>query len=146
MVKPHGLQGEAVVELVTNRAERAAAGVVFLTDAGALEVLRCRPFGGRWLMTFAGVDSREKVEALRGTVLRAAALADGGALWVHELVGAEVVPAGAGAGAGRVAAVVSNPASDLLELEDGTLIPVRFVVDHAEGRVVVEVPAGLLDG
>ena len=146
MVKPHGLQGEVVVDLVTNRAERAAAGVVFRAGAGSLEVLRCRPFGDRWLMTFAGVDSREQADALRGTVLRAPALEDRSALWVHELVGAEVVRAGDGTTAGRVVAVVSNPASDLLELEDGTLVPVRFVVEHAGGRVVVDAPAGLLDG
>lgn len=144
MVKPHGLQGEVVVELVTNRAERAAAGVVFDTGAGVLEVARCRPFGERWLMTFAGIGTREQADALRGTVLRAAPLEDGEALWVHELVGAEVVT-GEGDVVGTVAAVVSNPASDLLELEDGTLVPVRFVVRRASGRVVVEAPAGLFE-
>jgi 16S rRNA processing protein RimM len=145
VVKPHGLQGEVVVELVTNRAERAAAGVAFDSDAGTLEVARCRPFGGRWLMTLAGVDTLERAEALRGTVLRARALADGGALWVHELVGAEVTTSGDGVVVGRVAAVVANPASDLLELEDGTLVPVRFVVSHGGGQVVVDAPAGLFD-
>jgi 16S rRNA processing protein RimM len=143
-MKPHGLQGEIVVELVTNRAERAAAGVTFHTDAGTLEVSTCRPFGDRWLMTFAGVESREQAEALRGTVLRAAPLEDSGALWVHELVGTEVVTA-EGATVGTVAAVVANPASDLLELEDGTLVPVRFVVRREAGRLVVDAPAGLFD-
>ena len=145
MVKPHGLAGETVVDLVTNRAERAVAGVSFRTGDGILEVLRCRPFGDRWLVTFAGVDSREKAEALRGTVLRAAVLEDSAALWVHELVGSEVVDGADGTVVGTVAAVVANPASDLLELDDGTLVPVRFVVGHGDGRVVVEVPAGLFD-
>jgi len=41
---------------------------------------------------------------------------------------------------------VENPASDLLELEDGRLVPSVFVVDHQPGeRLVVEVPDGLLD-
>jgi hypothetical protein len=46
-----------------------------------------------------------------------------------------------------VQAVLDNPASDLLELEDGRLVPSVFVVGHEPGvRVSVEVPIGLLDG
>ena len=48
---------------------------------------------------------------------------------------------------GRVQAVLDNPASDLLELEDGRLVPSVFIVDYQPGvRVAVEVPSGLLDG
>lgn len=44
-------------------------------------------------------------------------------------------------------AVLDNPASDLLELEDGRLVPSVFIVDYQPGaRVAVEVPSGLLDG
>ena len=46
---------------------------------------------------------------------------------------------------GRVAAVEANPASDLLVLESGALVPMVFVVEAAAGRVVVDPPAGLLD-
>ena len=38
-----------------------------------------------------------------------------------------------------------DPASDLLVLESGHLIPMVFVVEAAAGRVVVDPPAGLLD-
>jgi hypothetical protein len=41
--------------------------------------------------------------------------------------------------------VEANPASDLLVLESGHLVPMVFVVDTAEGRVVIDPPAGLLD-
>ncbi len=62
-----------------------------------------------------------------------------------EVVGLAVVDQH-GHGHGRVRAVVENPASDLLELEDGRLVPSVFVVDHQPGeRLVVEVPDGLLD-
>lgn len=145
MVRPHGLGGEVVVELVSNRPERARAGAVFATDGEQLRVLEVRPFGDRWLMTFEGVAGRASAEQLRGVVLKARALEDGDALWVHELVGAEVVRHGDGATVGRVRAVVANPASDLLELEDGTLVPVRFVVATGDGTVEVDPPAGLLD-
>jgi hypothetical protein len=46
-----------------------------------------------------------------------------------------------------VAAVESNPASDLLVLESGGLIPVRFVTGHdpSAHTVDVDIPEGLLE-
>jgi hypothetical protein len=46
-----------------------------------------------------------------------------------------------------VASVEANPASDLMVLESGALIPVRFVTAHdAAARTVdVDIPDGLLD-
>ena len=66
-------------------------------------------------------------------------------LWVHELVGAVVVDQ-SGVERGTVGRVVANPASDLLELDSGALVPVRFVTSLRPGvRVDVEVPDGLFD-
>jgi 16S rRNA processing protein RimM len=142
VVKPHGLNGETVVEFVSNRPERSSLGACFETDTGLLRIAAIRPFDGRWLVTFEGVGSRATADALRGTVLRAPAIEDPDALWVHELVGATVTAEGDGASLGTVVAVVSNPASDLLELDDGRLVPVRFVVEHQPGWLVVDVPEG----
>ena len=78
-------------------------------------------------------------------MLRAAPVERPGTLWVHELVGAAVVSTD-GAELGVVAAVEANPASDLLVLEGGGLVPLRFVVAHEPGvAVVVDVPEGLFD-
>ena len=63
---------------------------------------------------------------------------------MHALIGSEVVDV-AGRAHGRVEAVEANPASDLLVLGDGRLVPLVFVVESSAGRVVVDVPAGLLD-
>ena|SRR5437016_187558 len=146
VVKPHGLRGEVIVELVTNRTERLAVGSVLRSSTGAdLEVLRSAPHKGRFIVAFAGVDDLEGAEALRDAGLAAEPLSDPDALWVHELIGAQVVDQ-EGRGHGRVAAVEANPASDLLVLEDGGLVPLRFVVGREPGRVVVDIPAGLLDG
>jgi len=142
--KAHGLNGEVVVALVSNRPERVEVGSSFVTDGGELRIDAARPFGGNWLMRFAGVDSRERAEALRGTMLRARPLEDEDAWWVHELIGSEVLDTD-GARLGTVQAVVANPASDLLELEGGALVPLRFVVERSAGRVVLDVPPGLLD-
>lgn len=142
VTRPHGLHGEVVVALVSNRAERSQSGARYRTDHGELVVEDMRPLGQRWLVRFAGVRTREAADALRGTVLQATALPDADALWVHEMVGS-VVERGDGTVLGRVVSVVANPASDLLELDTGGLVPTRFVVDHHPGRVVVEGPEGL---
>lgn len=144
MVKPHGLKGEVVVALVTDRTERLAPGSVLETPAGPLEVVRSSAHLGRFIVAFAGVADREGAEALRGTVLSAAPIDDPDALWVHHLVGSEVLDV-AGARCGRVVAVEANPASDLLVLDGGGLVPLRFVVSSGGGRVVIDPPAGLLD-
>ena len=38
VVRPHGLRGDVVVSLVSNRAERSEPGSVFITDDGELVV------------------------------------------------------------------------------------------------------------
>jgi 16S rRNA processing protein RimM len=140
VVKPHGLKGECIVKLVTNRTDRLTAGARF----GDLEVLSVRQHQHRWLVAFAGVVDRPGADALRGRILEAEPIEDPDALWVHELVGADVVDTN-GAWLGVVTAVEANPASDLLVLDGGGLVPLRFVVDHEEGKVVVDPPDGLLD-
>lgn len=146
VVKPHGLRGEVIVDLVTNRPEqRLAPGCVLTTDRGSLEVDASRPHQGRWIVSFAGVTDRNGAEALRGAVLSAEPLDEEGALWVHELVGAEVVDTG-GRSFGLVEAVEANPASDLLVLAGGHLVPLAFVVARRpDGGVVIDPPAGLFD-
>ncbi|HUR18110.1 MAG TPA: ribosome maturation factor RimM [Acidimicrobiales bacterium] len=145
VAKPHGLGGEVIVALVTNRAERVAPGSVLTTPAGELTVRSSSPHQGRWIVRFAEIAGREQAEALRGVVLSAPALDDPDALWVHELVGTEVAGTD-GRSYGPVVEVEANPASDLLVLESGALVPLRFVVSHDRdaGRIVIDPPEGLL--
>ena len=146
VVKPHGIRGEVVVDLVSNRPEqRLAEGAVLESERGPLEVVAARPHQGRWIVAFAGVADRNGADALRGVVLSAEALDEDGALWVHELVGAEVVDTG-GRRLGAVEAVEANPASDLLVLPGGHLVPLVFVVERrVDGTVVIDPPPGLFD-
>jgi 16S rRNA processing protein RimM len=132
------------VSLLTNRTERLEPGSVLHSARGELRVRSSRPFGDRWLVFFDGVEDRAAADALRGTTLEAPAISDPAALWVHDLVGARVRST-TGEELGTVKAVVANPASDLLELESGRLVPSRFVTECRDGSVVVEVPPGLLD-
>jgi 16S rRNA processing protein RimM len=149
VARSHGLKGGVVVELVTNRRERVAPGSRLFAPGGrTLEVTAASPLPtagrDRWLVTFAGVHSREGADALRGVPLFADPIDDPDAFWVHDLVGASVTDQ-EGTDLGRVVAVEANPASDLLVLESGALVPLRFVTARVEGSVTVDIPPGLLD-
>lgn len=166
IAKPHGLAGEVVVDLVTNRTERLEAGVTLFTSASSsftsassspsasasdpnsavteLVVERSSRFGARWIVRFDGIVDREGAERARGWKLFAPPVEEAEALWVDELVGAEVFDQ-SGTQVGRVASVLANPASDLLELEGGGLIPLVFVTESGAGKVVVDIPEGLLE-
>jgi 16S rRNA processing protein RimM len=98
------------------------------------------------LVGFEGVGTREAAEALAGATLRAEPLpeADAEGLWVHELIGTEVVGTD-GENHGTVTAVEANPASDLLVLDSGALVPLRFVVSVEPGKLTVDAPEGLFD-
>ena len=111
---------------------------------GLLEVRSSRPFQGRYLVQFEGVHSREAADELRDGLLYAPAVDDPEALFVHDLVGREVVEVD-GTRRGTVVAVQANPASDLLVLEDGSLVPLTFVVGREEDHLLVDAPAGLFD-
>ena len=146
MGKAHGIKGEVQVRLVTDIASRVAPGAVLETDRGPMTVRASRPHQGIWLVHFEGVATRNEAEALRGLVLRAESLDDVEGDFVHELIGCRLVDV-AGVEHGEVVAVQDNPAADLLVLGDGRLVPMTFVTEVVKGeRVVVDPPAGLLDG
>lgn len=146
ITRAHGLKGGVVVDLVTDRvAERTAPGTVLWAGERPLEVVTAQPHqGNKWLIAFAGVSSREDADRLHSQVLRAEPIDDPEALFVHQLIGCTVVDQH-GTAHGPVVAVVANPASDLLELADGRLIPMVFVTGSDGTEVTVSVPAGLLD-
>jgi len=133
------------VVLSTGRAERVEPGSVLQTDRGPLTVAASRPHQDRWLVTFKGSSTRESAELLRGLVLRATPIDDPDELWVHDLIGTAVVSAD-GKARGIVVEVEESPASDLLVLDTGHLVPIVFVVDGpTDGVVTVDTPDGLFE-
>lgn len=149
VVRPHGLRGQMVIEVWSNRPERTQLGAELFADDRRLEIEAVSDMaasGGhpRRLVTFRGVRTREDAESLRDTVLRAEPLEVEGALWIHELVGSDLWDVD-GEPVGRIEAVEANPASDLLVLEDGRVVPLTFVRRDAAGRLTVDGPPGLLD-
>jgi 16S rRNA processing protein RimM len=107
-------------------------------------VARSAPHQKRWIVAFEGIDSVDAADRLRGTVLYAPPIDDPDALWVHELVGSVVVDQH-GTARGVVESVQANPASDLLVLDTGPLVPLRFVVEQRDGTVIVDAPDGLFE-
>jgi 16S rRNA processing protein RimM len=142
IAKPHGLRGEVIVELITDRVERLAPGSLLWAGPQEVVVLRSSPHQHRWRVAFEGVTDRTAAEALSGRSLAAEPLDDPEALWVHDLMGTKVVERD-GTDRGMVVAVVANPAHDLLELDTGALVPVVFVVESVAGVTTVDVPDGL---
>ncbi len=75
----------------------------------------------RPLVRLSGIDGREAAAALHGEPLLVEAELERGEWLAVELVGREV------RGFGRVTRVLDGPSCDVLELEDGTLVP--FIED-----------------
>ncbi|MFO1536556.1 MAG: ribosome maturation factor RimM [Actinomycetota bacterium] len=145
--RPHGLRGEVMVTLTSDRAERRVAGTEWWIAGRPVVVEAVHAHQGRYRVKLTGVDDRDAAATLTGVTVYAAPLAasdDDDVVWVHEVVGAEVVDR-AGRVLGRVEAVQANPAHDLLVLDGGGLVPMVFVVAQDAGRVVVDPPEGLLD-
>ncbi len=145
IVKSHGLRGQVIVDLWSDRTERLDVGSVLDTTRGPLTVVSAHRHQERWLVSFSGVSTREAADALRGVVLSAEPLEDDDAIWIHELFDAEVFDQ-QGIRLGQVTDVEANPASDLLVLDNGHLIPLTFVVEITPNeRIDVEIPEGLLE-
>ncbi len=142
--RAHGVRGQINVQLGTDRTERLQPGTRWWARGGWLTVVTASPHQDRWLVTFEEVRDRAAAQRYTNAPIYAEPLDDPEELWVHELIGAEVVERD-GTSRGRCVAVVANPAADLLELEGGALVPVVFIVEQGDGRVVIDPPAGLFD-
>jgi 16S rRNA processing protein RimM len=147
IVKAHGIRGEVAVRLTADIPERVTPGSVFQTTRGPLTVERSKPFQQGYIIAFAGIADRNEAELLRGLLLKAEPLDldDDDVIWIGDLFNALVVSTD-GVERGRVVEVEENPASDLLVLDSGILIPLTFVVEvEPNERIVVEVPEGLFE-
>jgi 16S rRNA processing protein RimM len=145
VTRAHGLRGEVVVTLVTDRLERVAVGSQLEAAGRVLEVVASRPHQRNYIVSFAGVDDRASAEALQGPILCAQAIDDPAELWVHDLIGAPVHTLDEVA-VGVVDSIEANPASDLLVLDTGALVPAAFVVEQrSDGVVMIDPPEGLLE-
>jgi len=145
IIKAQGLKGQVLVDLWTDRTERLAPGSELTTDRGTLSVLASGAHQQRFIVTFDEISTREEAERWRGVVLSAPRLEDESVIWIDQLYDAEVFDA-KGVRRGIVTGVEANPASDLLVLDSGALVPLTFVTNvDANVRIDVDVPDGLFE-
>ena len=131
--------------LTTNRHERLDAGARLYAGDNVLTVDWSQPHQGRFIVRFVEVDDRAAADRLHGVELVADAIDDPSEWWVHDLIGAVVVDQH-GVERGRVVEVQANPASDLLLLDSGALVPLRFATSLTPSeRIDVDTPEGLFD-
>ncbi len=160
IVKPHGLKGEVVVEVLTDFPERFLEGLRVLLSGGAREarevrIVAVRPHHDRVLLTFEEISDVSTAETLRNAELSVSA-ADvaarpPGYVYHWEIEGASVVDA-KGRPLGRVSALADAGGRPLLVVETARgprdvpfASPIVVSVDVAGGRVVLDPPPGLLD-
>ena len=143
--RAHGLRGEVFVQLLSDHPARVEPGARVRTVDRELTVETARvASNGRRVVKFAEIPDRTAAERFANVALYAPPIDDPDALWVHELIGSDVVEVD-GTERGRCVAVIANPASDILELESGALVPTVFVVSNRDGIITVDVPDGLFD-
>jgi 16S rRNA processing protein RimM len=125
--------------------ERLKVASELQSDRGPLVVKAAIAHQDRFIVTFDRITTREDAELWRGVVLRAPRLNDEDTIWIDELFDAQVYDA-SGVRRGRVVAVEANPASDIMVLDTGVLVPLTFVTHvQANVRIAVEVPEGLFE-
>ena len=145
IIKAQGLKGQVLVDLWTDRRERLAPGSELLTDRGTLTVLASGAHQQRFIVTFDAISTRDEAERWRGVVLSAPRLDDESVIWIDQLYDAEVFDA-QGIRRGVVTGVEANPASDLLVLDSGALVPLTFVTNvDANVRIDIDAPDGLFE-
>ena len=146
IIKAQGLKGQVLVDFWTDRVtERIAPGTELITERGLLIVKAGAKHQQRYIVSFEGTTTREQAEALRGLVLSAPGLDDDDAIWIDELFNAQVYDQD-GVLRGKVIEVEENPASDILILDTGFLVPLAFVKEvEANTRIDIEAPKGLFE-
>ncbi|MGB6200680.1 MAG: ribosome maturation factor RimM, partial [Candidatus Acidiferrales bacterium] len=158
IVRPHGLRGEVAADILTDFPERLPAlKRVWLSDGRTpprpVASLSCRLHNRQAIFLLEGFHSIDDAEKLRGLEIQVP-LAErvklgAGQYFVTDLIGCEVIEAGATVPLGRVRDVpkAGTPLLAVDTAEGELLIPFAAVfctaIDLAARRIVVSLPEGL---
>jgi 16S rRNA processing protein RimM len=134
--RPHGLDGSFWVE---QAGHELPVGTIVRVSGVERRVVRRAGTDERPLLRLDGIDDRDAAAGLTGELLLLseleAPLRDGE--WLAGDLEGCLVP-----GFGRVARVVGGPSCDLLELDDGTLVPLVSdavrCIDLERGRIEID--------
>ena len=143
--KAHGLNGQVSIHLISNVLERIESGsVLYLDDGREMRIKSSKQHKKHYLILFEGITSRTSVEAIVGKKLYGVPIDDPDTMWAHDLIGSNVTDRN-GKTFGKVTAIETNPASDLLVLEGGAIIPLTFLVEYEDQVIKVDIPSGLIE-
>ncbi len=166
VLRPHGVRGEMVVQVLSDVPNRLDPGKVLLVAdgegrpgaraglPGRLAVESCRPHKGGLLVRFAGFDGRDGAEALRDVHLAVERAqvppAAAGTYYHFELIGCRCFEGERELG--TVVELAEDGGGLLLIVEGGgARLPVPFVarflkeVDVEAGTIRLELPPGLVE-
>lgn len=160
IVKPHGLDGDVLVEVWSDFPERFVPGLRLAVEDPPKELVEglvvesVRPHQGRLRIRFEGFDDVTTAEGLRGLVLGVsqaeAPPRPEGYVFHHEIQGCEAVdPAGVALGVVKDLVDVGGRALLVLSTESGErdvpfTHPIVVSVDLPARRIVLDPPPGLL--
>lgn len=143
--RPHGLRGDIFVQLTTDRRERVEPGTQLFARDQMLSVASSRVAGnGRIIARFDQIVDRTDAERWTNVELFAEPIDDPDALWIHQMIGKRVVDQH-GIDRGVCTSVLDNPAAEIIETDQGGLVPANFVVDTTSDVISVDVPDGLFE-
>jgi 16S rRNA processing protein RimM len=140
----HGIKGEVKIRSFTEEPKAIGSyGPLQTADGRVIAFARLRVAKDHFIGAITGVVDRTAAEALRGTELfglRSAVAAD--EVLLADLTGRRVLHGSSILG--TATGFHNFGAGELLELDTGLLIPVRFITQFAPD-VVVDLPDGFLD-
>jgi 16S rRNA processing protein RimM len=164
VLRPHGIQGEMRVRVLTDYPERLAElDTVYIgrdpneTDATAYSIESVRMHQGYALMKLAGVDDRDQADLLRQlyvmVLLEDAVPLEEGEFYLYQLIGL-TVQTEAGETIGTLTEVLETGANDVYIVQSPeygeVLIPATeetiLKTNVSAGKIIVKLPEGLLPG
>lgn len=163
-LRPHGVNGELLVKDLGDDDTRFQKGLLcYVTEAfetppdQSLRLLAARPTPRGILMTFEGIDTKEKAQALTGRYLAvsredAPALIDADECYYGDLLGIDVEDAIHGH-LGAVADILDTGSADILVVKEEGLNDLLFpflksivkTIDLETNRMAIALPPGLFE-
>ena len=143
----HGIRGAVKIKSFTSDPKDIASyGPLQASGGRAIEILRLKPAKDEFIADLKDVKDRNAAEALSGTDLFIAREKlpplKPGEFYLNDLIGKDVV--GDGTRLGKVASIENYGAGDLMELDNGELIPVAFI-SAAGDNIAVTLPPSYLE-
>jgi 16S rRNA processing protein RimM len=143
----HGIRGAVKIRsLAANPADIAKYGPLQTTSGSTVEILHMKPANEEFIADLKDVKDRNAAEALKGTDLfisrDALPKPEAGEFYLHDLVGKQVQAEGKILGV--VSSIENYGAGDLMELDNGDLIPVVFITETTD-VISVTLPPAYLD-